>query len=88
MYNPMWRFLGDHTTGPPGTYFYRKAVPNCLFWHTFDQALIRPALIPHFGDQGVRIVTEIEGPPLLTPDGVPNRKTWSDHLPVLLRLNI
>lgn len=88
LYNPMWRYFGDHADHPPGTYYYRKAVPTCQFWHVFDQVLIRSDLLPHFDDRELRIVTEIDGQSLLTDNGVPDRKNWSDHLPILLRLTI
>src|SRR4051794_35563743 len=46
-YNPMWNFLGDETSGPPGTYFHRGGALS-RFWHTFDQVLLRPSMLPYY----------------------------------------
>jgi hypothetical protein len=87
LYNPMWRFLGDNGPHPPGTFFHSGSSPVTHFWNVFDQVLFRPELLPHFTDDGVRIVTEIRGVPLACDKGRPDRTVGSDHLPIVLRLS-
>lgn len=87
-YNPMWSFMGDASGGPSGTYFYRRSEPVCYFWNTFDQVLLRPALLDCFRNADLQI---------LTTDGVteftgrhkrPDHRRVSDHLPILFGLDL
>ncbi len=84
----MWRFFGDATPGPPGTFFWRPSRHDCRFWYIVDQVLMRPALLPFFADRDLEILTG-EGPlSFASPrDGRPNRTVASDHFPVLIRLS-
>jgi hypothetical protein len=86
-YNPMWGFWGDRTGGPPGTYYHRSATVGDLFWHMFDQVLLRPALMNLLHD--LAILDTIQGQRLLShPAGLPRAATHSDHLPVAFRLKL
>jgi hypothetical protein len=87
LYNPMWRFLGDQGPNPPGTFYYPGSAPITHHWNTFDQVLIRPALLPYFRDEGVGIVTSIGETSLVSEQGHPNRNVGSDHFPVYLQLS-
>jgi hypothetical protein len=84
-YNPMWGFLGDRTPGPPGTYYRSSSESVNYFWNTYDQVLVRPALMTHLSD--VRILDSDGTESLLTPHGVPDDVSGSDHLPILFRLD-
>jgi hypothetical protein len=84
-YNPMWGRLGDETSGPPGTYFRRGGEIN-LFWHTFDQVLLRPSMIKYYSSNSLRVVTSIAGQSLLTSGRI--NANISDHLPVFLNLEL
>jgi len=85
-FNPMWSLFGDATVGPPGTYFYRDAQHRVFFWNMFDQVLIRPSLLNHFRAQDVQIL-DTDGEILfLSPQGVPDKRVVSDHLPILFTL--
>jgi exonuclease III len=86
-YNPMWSFFGDLSDGPPGTYFYQRAVDVVCFWNIFDQVLLRPELIPLFRKGDLEILSD-GGETSLMRKGVPNRSKFSDHLPILFRLNL
>jgi hypothetical protein len=87
-YNPMWRFFGDSTPGPPGTYFWRSSQHDVRFWYLFDQFLLRPDLLQYFVDHDLDILTSDGQVALSSPrDGRPSRATGSDHFPILLRLN-
>lgn len=85
-YNPMWNFLGDASIGPPGTYFYSGSAPVTHFWHTFDQVLIRPDLLPNFRDENVSVLVIAGGISLLDAKGRPNAAIASDHLPLLFKI--
>lgn len=86
-YNPMWGILGDSGPSPPGTYFYNSGSEVNYFWNTFDQIMLRPALLNALAKDGVDVVTEIEGITLLNGMGRPDRNTGSDHLPLVCRLS-
>lgn len=83
-YNPMWGCFGDQTPGPPGTYFYSAS--GGYFWNIFDQVLLRPALMDCLVE--LRIVDEDGQDSLLTERGRPRAAELSDHLPLLVRLDI
>ena len=84
-YNPMWSRMGDASLGPPGTYFYRGGMIS-YFWNTFDQVLIRPALLKYFSDDQLEIVTEIEDISLISGNKIDT--SFSDHLPIILTLHL
>lgn len=81
-YNPMWSRLGDESIGPSGTYYRGPDGVHSPFWHTFDQALIRPSLIPAYTVGSLEVITSVGSAPLLTA----LKLAPSDHLPILLRL--
>ena len=84
LYNPMWKFFGDDSPGPPGTNYYPKRDDyGGLNWHILDQVLVRPDALPWF--DSVEIVTEIDGQSL-TRNFRPNRRQFSDHYPILFKL--
>ncbi len=85
-YNPMWNFLGDATAGPAGTYFYSNSAPITHFWHTFDQVLIRPDLLPNFKDENVLVLVAAGSISLLDAKGRPDTVIASDHLPLLFKI--
>jgi exonuclease III len=85
-YNPMWSHFGDRQD-IAGTYYYESGEPLCYFWNIFDQVLLRPDLIGGFAPEQVRIVREIDGRSLLK-DGCPDKELVSDHLPLVLELEV
>lgn len=84
-YNPMWNFFGDKEH-PPGTYYYRDSGYECVFWNMFDQVIVRPHLIPHLDLTEIQILTEAGGQSLLDHNGLPNKSTISDHLPLFFSI--
>jgi endonuclease/exonuclease/phosphatase family metal-dependent hydrolase len=86
-YNPMWQHFGETNDTPAGTY-YRVGSEDEHYWNIYDQVLLRPALLPHFSDRDVHILTSAGNISLLTRDGVPRYEAISDHLPILFRLDI
>lgn len=87
-YNPMWGLLGDASSDPPGTYYFSSAEHNSLFWHMFDQVLVRPDLMEKFNNASLRIVKSVGEIPFLLPSGMPDQRLASDHLPILFDLNL
>lgn len=85
-YNPMWSYLGDLSQGPPGTYHYAHGEEVERFWHSFDQVLLRPAMLEHFKEDSVRVVTQSGSLNLAGKDGYPAADKLSDHFPVVLTL--
>ncbi|MBX7222112.1 MAG: hypothetical protein K1Y36_19325 [Blastocatellia bacterium] len=85
-YNPMWKFFGDLTEGPAGTYYYSQSEKKAYYWHIFDQALLRPDVLTFFDPGKLKILTEVDGVSLFK-NGLPDKELFSDHLPLLLTLN-
>jgi hypothetical protein len=83
-YNPMWSRLGDESAGTTGTYYYPSGGVNNVYWHTFDQALIRPSLIPAYENGEIRVLDKIGSTSLLRGDRIDT--SISDHLPLLVKL--
>jgi hypothetical protein len=87
-YNPMWNFLGDAVSNPPGTFYYSSAEHTAYFWHMFDQVLIRPALLDRFNNADLSILTTDGEISFLTANGTPDDNVASDHLPIFFKLNL
>jgi hypothetical protein len=89
-YNPMWGRLGDMTIGPPGTYYHESPSVTAYFWHTFDQVLIRPSLLPRFREQNLKVLTVAGATSLIyttgSKTGRPDKRLASDHLPLFLTI--
>ena len=90
LYNPMWGWLGDLKNDIIGSYHYNTGNHINYFWNTFDQVLIRPELIPNLDKESLQILSSDEKKSLLTRHGLPDKKAFSDHLPLLftLKMNI
>jgi exonuclease III len=86
-YNPMWNFLGDESN-VPGTFFYKKAIHHNVMWNTFDQILIRPNLLNFIKISDIEIISNIGVNKLIDSRTKQIKKEYSDHLPLLLTLNI
>jgi len=87
-YNPMWGLFGDRSPGPPGTYYYGSSAQVCLFWHMFDQVLIRPQLLDYFDEESLRILDSAGGVNLMRPSATPDTTAFSDHLPLVFCLDL
>jgi hypothetical protein len=87
-YNPMWGHFGDRTETPAGTYYQERPEGVCYFWNLFDQVMIRPELLPVWDANSPEILTGDGIDSFLTSRGTPARNRFSDHLPLLFRLNL
>lgn len=87
-YNPMWRFLGNGSS--PGTYYDRLSSPVCYDWFVLDQVLLSPAIMPHFDEDTLRILTwdagrQFGGQRLTKPEDNTPIGEISDHLPLVFK---
>jgi len=87
-YNPMWNYMGDYTSGPPGTYYYNNAEHRVFFWNVFDQLLVRPELLPFFKNEDLRVLDSDGETSLLSLSGLPDDDAASDHLPIFFKLTL
>jgi len=87
-YNPMWNFFGDLSSGPSGTFYYPPKGHASLYWHMFDQVLLRPDLLSTLNADSVSILDSDGKDTLLNSNRQPDSTKYSDHLPILLRLEI
>lgn len=86
-YNPMWNFFGDFK-GSLGTHYYRVPGHVSHEWNIFDQVIIRPSLKKYLAKDFVNIITNIAGDSLTSSFNRPDKKNYSDHLPIVFKLNL
>lgn len=84
-YNPMWSRLGDESPGPSGTYYRAASDAGAYFWHSFDQVLLRPSLLPCYTSDSLIVPEFADDVVLRVGPGQPTR--LSDHLPIVIRLD-
>jgi hypothetical protein len=87
-FNPMWALFGNAGPDPPGTYYSSSGRALEFFWHTFDQVLLRPDVLPYFRQGGLRILKDDGQASLVSESGIPDRSTASDHLPLIFQLEL
>lgn len=83
-YNPMWNFWGDFKS-PYGTYYYNGSTSDNIYWHIYDQVLIRPSLRERFIIESLKIITKAKDINLLDKRGHPSISI-SDHLPITFEI--
>lgn len=86
-YNPMWAHLGDLRGSTSGSYFYDSGSFVNYFWNVFDQVLMRPQLAEQFDPTSIRIITSVGAHSLVGATGRPDRRLFSDHLPIVFTLS-
>lgn len=84
LFNPMWQLMGQ--PGAPGSFYFDHSRAVEYFWHTFDQVLLRPDLLPYWRDDSARFLTHTASGTLVDGQGRPDALHASDHLPLLFRL--
>ncbi len=87
-YNPMWSLYGDVKNTVSGSYHYNNAELVNYRWNIFDQVLIRPSLITNFVKESIAILDSDGTKSLVTEKGYPNKKHYSDHLPLFFTLKL
>jgi hypothetical protein len=86
-YNPMWNLFGDVGPHPPASYYYANGGHHVQFWEMFDQCLVRPDLLSFLPETGVELLTSTRNHALADENGRPRAREYSDHFPLLLKLN-
>lgn len=89
-YNPMWRAYGQLPQSEAGsaTHYWLGRWAHELGWHMLDQVVLRPGEASRFPEDQIRILTQVGAVPLVTPEGLPDAQTASDHLPVVFHWNL
>jgi len=84
----MWSCYKGWEKSPPGTHYYNGSDIHEVFWHMLDQVVLSPQALHMFSEKNLRVLTEAGHVSLLTNRGLPDRTNASDHLPVLIKLNL
>lgn len=87
-YNPMWNFFGDHRK-PFGTHYHRTPGHVSQEWNMYDQAMFRGSIKKYLnkGDY-ISIIDTVGADKLTSSFERPDKDAYSDHLPIVLKLNI
>ncbi len=87
-YNPMWAAMGR--SDAPGTFYWDADEPNNPYWNCLDGVLVRPALLDAFRDEDLRIIRRIDDgeTDLIRLADVHWKISYSDHLPILFKLDV
>lgn len=86
LYNPMWGLFGDRTPGPAGSHYWGASQPHNAYWHMLDQVLLRPALVDRL--TALEVLDDDGRHVLVGSTGHPEKEHLSDHLPILVRLDV
>lgn len=86
--NPMWRQWDDGVLRPPGSYYKACSLSDCLFWHMWDQVLVRREAESLFDHAALRILTGDGQDQFRSVNGLPKGKSFSDHLPIFLKVDV
>ncbi|WP_150128955.1 endonuclease/exonuclease/phosphatase family protein [Rhizobium phaseoli] len=86
-FNPMWEILGSRTADQQPGSFYRRYDNSAIFWHLYDQVLVRPELVDRVVPDSPWVMTTAGTCSLLTPRGAMDSR-FSDHLPIAISLEI
>ncbi|MBC2802395.1 hypothetical protein C3Y94_004260 [Rhizobium ruizarguesonis] len=86
-FNPMWEILGSRRQDQQPGSFYKRFTNSAIFWHLYDQVLVRPELIERVVFGSTRVRTTAGATNLLTSRGGIDG-SFSDHLPITISLTI
>ena len=86
-YNPMQNFFG-YKSLPYGTHYHRTAGNISQEWNIYDQVIVRPRLKKYFIDNYEKIITSVGTEKLTGTFERPDKKNYSDHLPITLQIKI
>ena len=87
-YSPMFRLIDAADDQPPGTYYRGGSDTVEPLWHMLDQVVVRPELIAEFVSASLRIVDRVGDTALTTRAGRPDRRSASDHLPLVFEMDL
>lgn len=84
-YNPMWNFLSEKEK-INGSYYYASSDDVCFYYNIFDQVLFSADLVQKIQKESIKIITKLEEYSLMDDNGKPNKKDFSDHLPIFFTI--
>lgn len=84
-YNPLWKLLGNEN-GPSGTAYYSLSGISKTFWCCYDQILLSRGILPSVADKDIDVITMAGVKNLTTKHHTPDRRLFSDHLPLSCKI--
>jgi hypothetical protein len=86
----MWRMYGheQHPEAGAATHYWTRSWAHELGWFMVDQVVLRPEEATNFPEDQLRIVSQVGAISLLDGDGLPDKRTASDHLPIIFHWNL
>lgn len=81
-YNPMWNYINDFSN-PHGTYYLDSNASICTGYNILDQVLFSANMIDDLETKNIKIVTEVNGEMLVDDLNRPDKRKYSDHLPII-----
>lgn len=84
-YNPMWNFLSEKEK-MNGSYYHVSSGAVCFYYNIFDQVLFSADLVQKIQKESIKIITKLKEYTLLDNKGKPNKKDFSDHLPIFFAI--
>ena len=86
-FNPMWEILGSRTADQQPGSFYKRYDNSAIFWHLYDQVLLRPELVDRMVPDSPWVMTTAGTLGLVKPRWAIDSQ-FSDHLPIAISLEI
>lgn len=84
-YNPSWNVLGKQENNNQvfGTYYYdNNQEVDLAYWYMLDQLILRKDLLKSYRSSSLEIISNVGNIDLLNKKGIPDKKEYSDHLPI------
>lgn len=87
-FNPSWQLFHNKKNGTQGSYYFREGIGKNHCWNVFDQVLISSPLLGKFVYEEFKILYKIKDKELYNLHGRPDKIKYSDHFPIIFKLNI
>ena len=84
-YNPMWNIVGD-INKINSTYYFDSGGAMDLYRNIYDQVIVSADMIEHYEKAALKIITMTSTQTLIDDEDRPNKKEYSDHLPIVFSI--
>lgn len=84
-YNPMWNMIGD-VNKVNSTYYLDSGGAIDFYQNIYDQVIISADMVENFDKNGLKIVTATSTNQLIDECYKPDKKVFSDHLPIIFSI--